>query len=342
MIHRLATIAAAVAAINLATPAQALEVPLALEGPIDSVSPATDTIVVMGISVSVPPTTTITTPTADINSLAAELGTAVGQPDLKPLTLLDQFNVGGVDVVPPSLPGRSQPGFVGATAIVEGSAVLDDATGAVISVTATSISAQPAENLILGGITSVNCSTAGCDAPGDSLTNLGRPLMPIDDPRMPALPVLDDFGFALNLALLAGPLPSSVQGYYGDDQVLHYHTMALDVGTSGTALLNQGPEIAVSLATCRDRGDKLEFEFRGATHDPSSGTVDFIDPATGLAIGDVKVDTIFDEITGLATRYGDFRFRKTINDSFGGCPASVQSTFVDGGGVTTVSPMDIN
>jgi len=341
MIHRLATIAAAVAGINLATPALALEVPVGLEGRIDSISPATDTIVVMGITVSVPPTATITTPTADINSLAVELGTAVGQPDLKPLTLLDQLNVGGVDVLPPYLPGRNLPGFVGATAIVAGSAVLDAVTGAVISVTATSVSALPAENLILGGITSVNCSTVRCDAPGDSLTNLGRALLPIDDPRMPALPVLDDFGFAINLAQLAGPLPSSVEGYYGDDQVLHYHTMTIDVGTSGTALLNQGPEIAVSLATCRDRGDKLEFEFRGATHDPSSGTVDFIDPTTGLTIGNVKVDTVFDEITGLATRYGNFRFRKTINDSFGGCPDSVQATFVDGGGVATVSPMSI-
>ncbi|MCB1916389.1 MAG: hypothetical protein KDG52_11825 [Rhodocyclaceae bacterium] len=338
---RLAAIALAIAGLNLAQPALALEVPIELEGTVEEIAPTADTMVVMGIPVTVPRSTPIVTPTGDINALATELGTAVGRPNVKPLVLMRRFRVDGVDVLPAQLPGRSQIGFLGATATIVGSAVLDDATGALVSITATSVFAEPAENVILGGITSVSCSTPDCSGPSDVLTNLGRPLQRLDDPRIPALPVADDFGFAIDLSLLSGPLPSAVEGYYGEDQVMHYHTLSIDAGTSGISLLNQGAEVSILRAQCDEGDGELDFEIRGATHDPSSGLVEFTDSATGAFLGDVDVETVIDEVSGQPTRFGTFRFRDTVDDPTDqGCPANVTATFVDGGNVSAESPVN--
>lgn len=342
MITRLTTLALALSGLALAQPALALDVPVSLEGAIENINTASDTITVMGIEVSVPRDTPITTPTADINQLAADMGAAIGRPGTKPLVLMRRWRVGGVDILPATLPGRSQLGFLGGTAQIEGTAVLDDVTGALVSVTATSVFAEPAENVIVGGITSVNCSTPLCDGAGDVLTNLGRPLVRLTDPRMPAVPVQDEFGFGIDISLVAGPIPSAVEGYYGSDQNFYYHTLSLDVGTTGAALLNQGPEVAMTLADCRDRGGLLEVEIRGATHDPASGTVSFQDPANGFVLGSVAVTTVLDEVTGQPTRYGDFRFRADVRDPAGlGCPAIVRATFINGGGVTAETAMSI-
>ena len=341
MIARLTAIACAISGIVLAQPALALEVPVELEGAIENIVPSTDSVFVMGIEVNVPRSVPISTPTADINAVAAEVGASVGRPNIKPLVLMRRFRVDGVDVLPAQLPGRSDLGFIGGTAIITGTAVLDDATGALLSITADTMFAEPAENVILGGITGVNCSVSTCDAPGDSLTNLGRPLLRLDDPRMPAVPVTDDFGFGIDLSLVSGPLPSAVEGYYGEDSAFHYHTLAIDVGTTGTALLNQGAEVSIQRAQCDDQGGELDFEVRGATHDPSSGLVAFNDTATGAPLGDVDVETVIDEVTGQPTRFGTFRFRGTVDDPGGlGCPASITATFVDGGGVTAEAPVN--
>ena len=143
MIARLTAIACAISGVVLAQPALALEVPVELEGTIENIVPSTDSVFVMGIEVNVPRSTPIATPTADINALAAEVGATVGRPNTKPLVLMRRFRVDGDDVLPAQLPGRSQLGFIGGTAIITGTAVLDDVTGALLSITADSMFAEP-------------------------------------------------------------------------------------------------------------------------------------------------------------------------------------------------------
>ncbi|MCB1954183.1 MAG: hypothetical protein KDG55_00825 [Rhodocyclaceae bacterium] len=343
MITRLTTLALAVAGLSLAQPAMAVDVPVTLEGAIENIVPADDTITVMGITVTVPRTANITTPTANINQVAADVGASVGRPNIKPLVLLRRFRDSGVDVLPANLPGRSELGFLGATAIIEGTATINDVTGAIEALVATDVFTEPAENVIVGAVVSVSCSTPMCDAPGDVLSMLGTPVSPIDDPRMPTLAPMDDFGFAIDLSQVTVPSPGSVGGYYGNDATMHYHTINLDVGTTGATLLNQGAEVAIERASCRDRGALLEIEIRGAVHDPASGTVSFSDPVSGFVLGSVTTDVVLDAVTNLPTRFGTYRFRADVNDAGGlGCPDTVQATAINGGGVTATFPMTIN
>ncbi|MCB1887411.1 MAG: hypothetical protein KDH20_07380 [Rhodocyclaceae bacterium] len=343
MFARLTTLAAAVAGLALAQPALALDVPIELEGTIENIIPADDSITVMGITVTVPRTANITTPTANINQVAADIGASIGRPNVKPLVLLRRFRDGGADVLPAQLPGRNQVGFLGATTTIVGSATINDVTGAIESITATDVFVEPAENVILGALISASCTTPMCDGAGDSISMLGTPSMPVSDPRIPTVPPTNEFGFGIDLSLVASPIPGSVGGYYGDDAAMHYHTLILDVGTAGTELLNQGAEVAIDRASCRDRGGELEIEIRGAVHDPADGTVSFADPASGFLLGTVDTDVVIDEVTNLATRFGTFRFRADVNDPAGlGCPTSVVATALDGGGVTTTAPMTID
>ncbi len=343
MIARLTTLAAALAGFAFVQPALALDVPIELEGTIENIVPADDTITVMGITVTVPREAVITTPTANINEVAAEVGASVGRPNIKPIVLLRRFRDGGADVLPATLPGRSQIGFLGATATIVGSATINDVTGAIESITATSVFTEPAENVILGALISASCTTPMCDGAGDSLSMLGTPSVPVSDPRLPTVPPTNEFGFGIDLSLVASPIPGSVGGYYGNDGAMHYHTLALDVGTAGTELLNPGPEVTIQRASCRDRGGELEIEIRGAVHDPAESEVSFADPSSGFLLGSVDSDVVVDEVTGLDTRFGTFRFRADVPDPAGlGCPASVLATAIDGGGVTASAPMTID
>jgi hypothetical protein len=105
----------------------AIAAPLSLEGPIDSVVDNGDgsaTMTVMGIVVSVPSGTPISSPTAVLN--ASQLANQT------------------------PLPGRPQPGFVGGTAIITG-----EALGGVN--TADDVFVEPSENIIGG-----ECGGFGC------------------------------------------------------------------------------------------------------------------------------------------------------------------------------------
>jgi S-layer homology domain len=110
---------------------------------------------------------------------------------------------------PTPLPGRSSPGFIGGTAIINGTT-----TGAIS--TADDVFVEPAENVVIGTITHATCTNADCSNLGDTLAVLNSPLVRLTDARIPAGPPSNAFGFAIDLSqgALVGAVVSA-EGYFG-------------------------------------------------------------------------------------------------------------------------------
>jgi len=260
---KLAACAAAISTLGIghvASAQAAPPIPTEIEGPIEDWDNVNRILRVAGIDVLVSGQTTIVSPTADRRT--ARDGLVLG------------FNGWFKG---PFLPGRSQRGFIGGTAIAIGTW---DPTGGPLGtgiMVADDVFTEPAENVVLGVITSNLCSTPNCDGETDFIRGSNGPVMlPIDDRRMPANDIRVDSGFALDLtsADLVG-VPYGMEGYYGDrnvatpdganEKALHYFILDL-TGPLDAFLANKDiHEVAVERANCRV-GDELEI--RGAVHSP--------------------------------------------------------------------------
>jgi hypothetical protein len=99
---------------------------------------------------------------------------------------------------PATLPGRTEPGFIGGTAIILG-------TSDGITNTADDVFTEPAENVVLGLITASNCAAAGnprlCN--NNSIRALGTRTRRLTNGntagRMPANLATNESGFAIHL-----------------------------------------------------------------------------------------------------------------------------------------------
>ncbi len=271
------------------------QIPVELEGPISAIvdnGDGTANITVMGVTVSVPSTATIHTPTANLT---------ISQ-------LADQT----------PLPGRSESGFIGGTAIIIG-----DTNTAGTPVVAQDLFTEPAENVFVGVITAANCTTPDCAGPNDSLQILGTPLARLTDSRMPANPPTNAFGFEIDMTQgsLVGS-PASVEGYFGNtDPALHYFILEME----GGVLRNPGtPEVSILRAQCRQRGDRgIELDVQGGVHDPANVTVQISDTNNpGVVFGsETAVQDAANAVFGLY----DFRLRGDA--AFATCPTSVTAGF---------------
>ena len=270
----------AAAAALFAAPAFAQAPDVELEGTVTLWDNPTRTLEVMGMQVHVPDTATVHSPSAT----RAETG-------LAPFAWFRGA----------AMPGRTQLGFMGGTAIVIGT--WDAAAGRVV---ADDVTIEPGENVSLGVITSSLCTTRNCDGPGDYLRGNskvgglpGPAMVPIRDVRMPASPVGDEGGFPLNLAgANLNGLGYAAEGYYGNaavsvgsstgtvsERAFHYFLFNL-LAPAPQLLLNKGDrEVVISRAQCRVAKD---FEVRGNVHtriNPSSPTgarADTIAPNSGV------------------------------------------------------------
>ncbi len=195
--------------------------PFEIEGPITEVTPSS--ISVMGVSIYVPPTVVVTSPTATVT-----LEQLRGAP----------------------LPGRytDQPGFMGGTAIITGNVVGG-------SYEAATVFAEPAENVLRGPL---SCTYPSMRIGGISCGD-GVELSMLTDERMPAGPIKNQFGFAINPASLQVGTFAAVEGYYGNaDGVMHVHAMEI---TGNAELAQPTAQVSVMRADCRVRGggkDELE------------------------------------------------------------------------------------
>jgi len=203
--------------------------PAALEGPVSSIKQAgaNVNVVVMGITVRVRPATVITTPTATLT--LAQL----------------------LDTTP--LPGRSEAGFVGGTAIVEGNTT---AAGVVIADT---LFVEPAENVVIGIVTE---NSAGV------LKVNGMAVTMLADARIPAEPLRNDLGFEIAREAITVGTVVALEGYYSaSSQALQ----AFILEATGIPALNPG--LQVSILRAQGRADRGELEVRGGVSGVPAGAV---------------------------------------------------------------------
>ena len=148
------------------------------EGPISSITLQPDGSVVMtviGVTVNVPVGTPVSSPSRSLT--------------LRQLALRTR------------LPGRTQPGFIGGTALVNG--VVEVATGAF---TATDMVVEPAENVLIGVVTQTT-----------PLRILNSEIAPINDARIP-FSMVNQFGFEITAPSIPLGTPAAAEGYYASEK----------------------------------------------------------------------------------------------------------------------------
>lgn len=225
-----------------ATPAAAAhEVLIAeVEGPLTAVNASGHTLTVFGQTVSVPDETPISSPTAN------------------GLTLADLSSA-------PAFPGRSDPGFINGTVIVEAET---DETGTPIR--ALNVFVEIAEHVIVGAVTKN-------DATGFEV--LGVPVVLLEgDSRMPSRVVSEGTNIAIDLATVPTGTLAAVEGYFAGG-TLHAHTIEAQGTAQGEATLE------ITRTRCKS-GNRLEV--RGVSSE-LTGTVTIFDNATNAQLGTASV-----------------------------------------------------
>jgi hypothetical protein len=276
---------------------------LGLEGPITRVLPGRNEVEVMGTRVIVPPGTPITTPSVNLTELA---GTT------NPLLLL----------LGDPLPGRTEPGFMGGTAIING-AVNPDGT-----LTATDFFTEPAENVLIGNVTVSACTNSVCAGAGNTLRINGVRMVPIRDPRLRFKPITNDFGFRVNLvgANVAGNA-AAAEGYFASGR-FWYFLMEI----TGAPLLNPTQtEVSILRAQCRNDPDGIQLDVLGGVHNPATGAVTISDTDNGTVFGQQNAVVA-------AGEFGSYTFRLRNAVGFQTCPTSVTAQF---GGASATSDVDV-
>ncbi len=266
-----------------------------IEGRITDADPAGAgaMLTVVGVSVLVPDGTEIRTPT-------------------KLLTVAELLD-------PTPFPGRAEDGFIGGTAIVEGT--FDTATGLL---TATSVEVEPAENLLLGALTAFAPAT---------INLVPVVLLPEDEPRLPADPLVNEFGFPVVMNDKVLDQPAAADGYYDGAIFRAYH---MEVAATAD-LVSNDPQIVITRAQFQERDPADErgdsFDIRGAVtmmHAPPGVTLQLIEVfrldggvATSLGQTEAERDP---EFPRFARWRMDGQTAPTFDPVLGLSPARVRAT----------------
>ncbi|RFC41813.1 MAG: hypothetical protein DVB23_003307 [Verrucomicrobia bacterium] len=216
---------AAILALMALAPIADAQVPAETEGTITNIvsNPGGSvTLTVMDITVTVP------------------VGTPVSTPTSKDIGLAGLVN-------PTAFPGRTQAGFLGGTAIVLGNAAVDGV------ITADSVFAEPAENVVLGIVT-----PAEVGDPTGSLRVNGMLVQFLNDPRIDFDVPRNDLGFEVALAAVVPGTAVAIEGYYSTETNTFYSFLLEAVEVPA---LN--PALQVSILRAQGRTDRGELEVRG-------------------------------------------------------------------------------
>jgi hypothetical protein len=279
------------------------QVPAALEGNIVSITRNATTGVatmnVVGVPVRVTTTTPIKTPTATLTT--AQLASTV------------------------LLPGRTQGGFIGGTAIINGTW---NATANRID--ATDVFVEPAENLLLGYV------TAAANAAGEISINGVRVVpIPTTELRMPALPMRNEVGIAVVPSSVPVGAQAAASGYYAGGV---FNAFIIDV-SAGTPV-SSTPQVTILLAQGRERtpnasrGDELDIR-GGATTAHANGAnqtirIFRIDTINGVRTETLigQTTTIPDVIPGMATWRFTVATPPSADAVLGTCPTRIRAVNV--------------
>lgn len=233
-------------------------------------------------------------------------------PVVTPTATLNHAQI--VDATP--LPNRTEAGFVGGTAIVLGTV---DPAGVI---TAEDVFMEPAENVILGVTTSMT-----------PLTVNGVPVTFITDARMPAVPIKNEFGFAVNFAGVTNQTPVALEGYYSGGI---FNAFLLEVG-GFAPLASSAPQVSITRVRGReleDPADNDRLDIRGAI--TMGHTIDNTQTLTVLGVREDNTTFILSNAV-VATRdledprFGAYRLTIQFNDLAGGSevPVSVRVLNLD-------------
>lgn len=258
--------------------AQAAPVPLMLEGAISNVvmnpTDGSVTLTVFGTNVVVQNGVPIATPTKILSN--AELAD------------------------PTPLQGRTEAGFVGGTAIIDG-LVIDGVP------TPLTVFVEPSENVLLGAVTA--------NGP-DGLVVQGVPMIELNDARIPSDGVHNVFGFPVVASSIPVGTGIAAEGYFAGG-AFHHFLIEADAGT----LVNPAdPAVSVTLARCVPGG---ELRVLGGAYLPDNATVTVSNALTGFVFGTATAVP-----DAAAPGFGAYTFRTdataaAVNDD-GACPSEVR------------------
>lgn len=218
----------------------------------------------------------------------------------------------------PALPGRTKNGFIGGTAIVNG----DSVSGVLC---ANDVFVEIAENVVVGESTGTVVDT---DTVTRSTIN-NVIVVPLTDPRLPAGPPINSFGFEINPDSIPVGSAFSVAGYFAAGKI-YYHTLEADAGT----LIDEvSPQVSILRAQCRARNDgrnRDELEVRGGAVNPAEGpvTIEYLAPnGTWIAVTP-SVAPIVDPL--VTPPQGLYRYTSSSLNFGPICPAQVRAVLAGG------------
>lgn len=212
--------------------------PFEVEGPISNIDPNAGTITAMGTTYRVGPNTVLTSPTG------------------RPLDL-NEASTG-------SLPGRSEPGFIGGT--LKGSGEITDLEP--LELTLGNAILEPAENVVFGVVTN--------NGPEFEVNDMAINF--IEDVRMRFPGLTDEAGAPLEPSEVPLGTLASAEGYYStSENALYAFTVELEfVADSG----EENENASVTISRGRFRSDKGELRIDGVAN-VLDGTVDVVGTSDG-------------------------------------------------------------
>jgi hypothetical protein len=273
------------------------------EGPISSITLQPDGSVVMtviGVTVKVPVGTPVESPTRSLT--------------LRQLALRTR------------LPGRTEPGFIGGTALIHG--IVEVATG---SFTATDMVVEPAENVLIGVVTQAS-----------PLLVMNSEIAPIADARIP-FSMVNQFGFNITAPTIPVGTTAAANGYFADGK---FQTFLMEL-TGNFPLTNTNSQINIMRAQSRERapndarGD--EVDMRGFYHarDGSAPIIQIfrVDGTVATLLGNA---TIIPDVD--LPKFGVWNFRidtpLTANPVLGSLPVRLRAVLVAGDRSRAVATID--
>lgn len=209
-----------------------------------------------------------------------------------------------LDVSP--LPGRASPGFEGGTAIVKGRF---DSTNR--QLVASEITIEPSENVIVGGVTQV------VSASNQEIEVNGVPVALIQDSRLKAAPVRNEYGFEVKIGTITIDMPASVEGYFSQGT---FHAFVLEVDGQAQ-LVSALPQVSILRAGGRPRTGEYEINVRGAitTFHATVGQTQTIEIYRVDIVGGADVETLLGEVRAsvIAGGFAKWKFDERITAGSG-------------------------
>jgi hypothetical protein len=212
-------------------PCLATDPPFLAEAPMSAITAngLTGFITTMGVLVTVPDTAPVTTPTATLDMARFA----------DPTPFAGRFTDPPANTVP-------TPGFIGGTGIITGCVKVVDPLDLTKNIyLADDVTSDVDENVLLGVVTAV--PTVDPVTSQVSLGVMGTPVDLSQDPRLPAKPLANTFGFDVVPATVPVGAAASVEGYFGEDNRLH--AFLVEVG-GGDLVDPINPQVSIQRYRC--------------------------------------------------------------------------------------------